>query len=51
MPGKSGKVNGCIRFDGPPPGPNVLWWGGLIHEAYGHANEYIDRITVNIGVD
>lgn len=51
MPGKSGEVNGCIRFDGPPPGPNVLWWGGLIHEAYGHANEYIDRITVNIGVD
>ena len=51
MPGASGEVSGCIRFDGPPPGPNVLWWGGLIHEAYGHPNEYIDRITVNVGVE
>ena len=49
MPGKSGRVNGCIRFEGRPPGGNVLWWGGLIHEAYGHPNDYIDRITVNVG--
>ena len=51
MPGKTGEVNGCIHFDGPPPGINVLWWGGLIHEAYGHPNEYIDRITVHVGVE
>ena len=51
LPGKAGQVNGCIRFDGPPPGTNVLWWGGLIHEAYGHHNDFIDRITVNIGLD
>ena len=51
MPGEAGHVNGCIRFDGPPPGTNVLWWGGLIHEAYGHHNDLIDRITVNVGVD
>ena len=51
MPGKAGLVDGCIRFDGPPPGTNILWWGGLIHEAYGHHNDLIDRITVNVGVD
>lgn len=49
MPGKSGRVNGCILFEGRPPGGNVLWWGGLIHEAYGHPNDFIDRITVNVG--
>lgn len=49
LPGASGVVSGCIRFDGPPLGSNILWWGGLIHEAYGHPNEYIDRITVNVG--
>ena len=51
MPGKSGKVSGCIHFEGRPPGGNVLWWGGLIHEAYGHPNDFIDRITVNVGTD
>lgn len=49
MPGESGQVSGCILFDGRPPGGNVLWWGGLIHEAYGHPNDFIDRITVNVG--
>ena len=49
MPGKSGEVSGCIHFDGRPPGGNVLWWGGLIHEAYGNPNDFIDRITVNVG--
>ena len=49
MPGRSGRINGCILFEGRPPGGNVLWWGGLIHEAYGHPNDYIDRITVNVG--
>ncbi len=49
MPGKSGRVSGCILFEGRPPGGNVLWWGGLIHEAYGHPNDFIDRITVNVG--
>ena len=51
MPGKSGKVSGCILFEGRPPGGNVLWWGGLIHEAYGHPNDFIDRITVNVGLE
>ena len=49
MPGNSGRVDGCILFEGRPPGGNVLWWGGLIHEAYGHPNDFIDRITVNVG--
>ncbi len=51
MPGKSGRVSGCILFEGRPPGGNVLWWGGLIHEAYGHPNDFIDRITVNVGTE
>ncbi len=51
MPGKSGRVSGCILFEGRPPGGNVLWWGGLIHEAYGHPNDFIDRITVNVGLE
>ena len=51
MPGKSGEVSGCIHFEGRPPGGNVLWWGGLIHEAYGHPNDFIDRITVNVGTE
>jgi hypothetical protein len=32
----------------PPVGTN-LWWGGLIHEYVGVANNYIDRITVDVG--
>lgn len=51
MPGNSGRVSGCILFEGRPPGGNVLWWGGLIHEAYGHPNDFIDRITVNVGTE
>jgi len=51
MPGNSGRVGGCILFEGRPPGGNVLWWGGLIHEAYGHPNDFIDRITVNVGTE
>ena len=51
MTGKSGRVSGCILFEGRPPGGNVLWWGGLIHEAYGHPNDFIDRITVNVGTE
>lgn len=51
MPGQASQIDGCIRFDGPPPGTNVLWWGGLIHEAYGHHNDLVDRITVNVGLD
>ena len=51
MPGKSGRVSGCILFEGRPPGGNVLWWGGLIHEAYGFPNDFIDRITVNVGTE
>lgn len=48
LPGKAGTVNGCIVIDKEPPGSTVLWWGGLLHEAYGVPNEYIDRITVEI---
>ncbi len=48
MPGKAGAVNGCILFNSRPPGGTILWWGGLIHEAYGVPNDYIDRITVEV---
>lgn len=50
MPGKAGQVSGCIVFDEVPPLTSDLWWGGLIHRDVGVANNYIDRITVSVGV-
>jgi major membrane immunogen (membrane-anchored lipoprotein) len=50
LPGKSGEVSGCIVFDEKPPVGTNFWWGGLIHEFVGVANNYIDRITVDVGV-
>jgi hypothetical protein len=26
-----------------------FWWGGLIHEFVSVANNYVDRISVNVG--
>jgi len=49
MPGKSGQVSGCIVIDEKPPVGTNFWWGGLIHEFVSVANNYIDRITVDVG--
>lgn len=49
LPGKAGLVSGCILFDGKPPVGTNFWWGGLIHEFVGVANNYIDRISVEVG--
>ncbi len=50
MPGERGVVNGCIVIDEEPPVGTTVWWGGLIHQSVGVANNNIDRITVNVGV-
>jgi len=50
MPGHSGEVSGCIVMDAKPPVGTNFWWGGLIHEFVGVANNYIDRISVDVGV-
>ncbi|MBV7332337.1 hypothetical protein KFU94_29730 [Chloroflexi bacterium TSY] len=49
MPGKTGEVNGCIVINEEPPVGTNFWWGGLIHEFVGVANNYIDRISVQVG--
>lgn len=49
LPGHSGEVNGCIVMDEKPPVGTNFWWGGLIHEFVGVANNYVDRITVEVG--
>ena len=49
MPGRSGEVSGCITIDEKPPVGTTFWWGGLIHEFVSVANNYVDRITVNVG--
>ncbi|MBP7963590.1 MAG: hypothetical protein KBG20_14530 [Caldilineaceae bacterium] len=49
MPGTSGQVSGCITIDEKPPVGTTFWWGGLIHEFVSVANNYVDRITVNVG--
>ncbi len=49
LPGKSGQVSGCIVMDEKPPAGTTFWWGGLIHEFVSVANNYIDRITVDVG--
>ena len=50
LPGKSGEVSGCILMDEEPPVGTNFWWAGLIHEYVGVPNNYVDRITVNVGV-
>lgn len=50
LPGKTGQVSGCITLDEAPPVGTLFWWGGLIHEFVGVANNYVDRITVQVGV-
>jgi hypothetical protein len=50
LPGRSGEVRGCIVVDQAPPTGTTFWWGGLIHEFVGVANNYVDRITVQVGV-
>ncbi len=50
MPGKAGEVSGCIRMDERPPVGTLFWWGGLIHEFVAVTNNYVDRITVEVGV-
>ncbi|RME59145.1 MAG: hypothetical protein D6790_11025 [Caldilineae bacterium] len=49
LPGQAGRVSGCILFDEKPPVGTNFWWGGLIHEFVGVANNYIDRISVDVG--
>lgn len=50
MPGQAGETYGCIEFDAVPPLVSDTWWGGLIHRDVGVPNNYVDRITVNVGV-
>lgn len=50
LPGQRSLVYGCIEFDQPPPVGTNVWWGGLIHEFVAVANNYVDRISVNVGV-
>ncbi|HMN31017.1 MAG TPA: hypothetical protein PKE45_22875, partial [Caldilineaceae bacterium] len=50
LPGKSGEVSGCIVIDEAPPTGTNFWWGGLIHEFVGVANNYVDRISVQVGI-
>lgn len=49
MPGKRGLVSGCIEFDEAPPQATNFWWGGLIHEQVAVTNNYVDRISVQVG--
>ncbi len=49
LPGASGEVSGCIVIDEEPPVGTNFWWGGLIHEFVGVPNNYVDRITVDVG--
>jgi hypothetical protein len=50
MPGKTGKVSGCIKIDQAPPIGTRFWEGGLIHQGVAVVNNAVDRITVDIGV-
>jgi hypothetical protein len=50
LPGKRGLVYGCIEYDQAPPLESDLWWGALIHQDVAVVNNYIDRITVQVGV-
>ncbi len=48
LPGKSGRVQGCIEFDVAPALNTNIWWGGLIHESVATVSNDIDRITVQV---
>lgn len=50
LPGERGLVHGCVEFDDVPPLEADLWWGALIHQDVAVVNNYIDRITVRVGV-
>lgn len=50
LPGTSGQVNGCILIDEEPMLASEYWWGGLIHQDVSVPNNYVDRITVQVGV-
>jgi hypothetical protein len=50
LPGQRGLVSGCIQFDSVPPLESDLWWGALIHQDVAVVNNYVDRITVRVGV-
>lgn len=48
MPGKSGKVSGCIILNEKPPVGTTFWWGGLIQEFVAVVNNNIDQISVQV---
>jgi hypothetical protein len=50
LPGKTGKVSGCIQIDQPPARGTRFWDGGLIHQGVAVVNNAVNRITVNVGV-
>jgi hypothetical protein len=50
LPGKSGKVFGCIVMNEAPPVSTNFWWGGLIHESVAVVNNNIDQISVVVDV-
>jgi hypothetical protein len=49
LPGKRSQARGCIEFDEAPPSNTQFWWGGLIHEFVAVVNNYVDRISVQVG--
>jgi hypothetical protein len=46
LPGRSGRVFGCIVMNEAPPISTNFWWGGLIHESVAVVNNNIDQISV-----
>jgi hypothetical protein len=49
LPGKRSQVRGCVEFDEAPPSNTQFWWAGLIHEFVAVENNYVDRISVQVG--
>lgn len=50
LPGTSGQVHGCVVIDQEPMRNSEFWWGGLIHQDVAVTNNYVDRVTVRVGV-
>lgn len=50
LPGTSGEVHGCIIIDEEPMLASEYWWGALIHQDVSVPNNYVDRVTVQVGV-